>query len=79
MDTSPEVDAILFAFWRDAPATRKLKMMNQLNQTMRAFALSGLRSRHPDASPEQLKRLLADLLLGPELAEQVDGPLNGNV
>jgi hypothetical protein len=78
MDTSPEVDAMLCAFWREAPAVRKLKMMNQLNRTTRTLAVSGLRSRYPEASPELLRRLLADLLLGPELAEQVYGPVKGN-
>jgi hypothetical protein len=78
-DTSPEADAMLCAFWREAPAVRKLKMMNQLNRTARTLALSGLRRRHPEASTEQLRRLLADLLLGTELAEQIYGPVKGNL
>src|SRR5688572_18597694 len=42
MDTTPEADAILCAFWRDASPARKVKIMNQLNRTMRTLALSGL-------------------------------------
>ncbi len=48
--------------------------MEQLNQTARELALAGLRRRHPDATPEELRRCLADLVLGPELAAQVYGP-----
>lgn len=75
MDTTPEVEAILFQLWRETPAWRKLEMMENLNRTARQLALAGLRRRHPDASPEKLHRLLADMLLGPELAAQVYGPL----
>jgi hypothetical protein len=50
-------------------------MVGQMNQTLRTLALSGLRQRHPSATPEELRRRLADLLLGPTLAAQVYGPL----
>jgi len=39
------------------------------------LALSGLRQRHPQASEDELRRHLADLWLGPELAARVYGPL----
>jgi hypothetical protein len=48
-------------------------MVSQLNQTMRTLALSGLRQRHPEATPQELRRL-ADLLLGPDLAARAYGP-----
>jgi hypothetical protein len=35
---------------------------------MRILALSGLRQRYPQATPQELRRRLADLLLGPSLA-----------
>ena len=75
MDTSPEAEAVLFALWRETPGWRKLEMMAQLNDMARQLALAGLKRRHPDASPEELRRRLADLLLGSELAEKVYGPL----
>ncbi|MEZ4518911.1 MAG: hypothetical protein R3C44_19530 [Chloroflexota bacterium] len=37
------------------------------------MALAGLRHRHPEATQEELRRLLADLLLGPELAAESTG------
>ncbi len=48
--------------------------MDQLNQSVRLLALSGLRQRYPQADPGELRRRLADLVLGPELAERVYGP-----
>lgn len=46
-----------------------------LNRTARALALAGLRRRYPDASPEELRRRLADLVLGSEMAALVYGPM----
>lgn len=43
-------------------------MVGQLNWTVRTLALSGLRQRHTEATPQELRRRLADLLLGPSLA-----------
>ena len=73
MDTSPEIEAMQFAFYRDTPVWRKLQMVSQLNRMARTMAMSGLRRRHPKATNEELQRYLADMLLGPELAAQVYG------
>lgn len=67
-DTSPEAEAVLVRLWRETPGWRKWELMEDMNRTARALALAGLRRRHPDAGPEELRRRLADLLLGPELA-----------
>ncbi len=74
-DTRPEAERVQIELLRQAPAWRKLEMVGQLNQTVRTLALSGLRQRHPEATPQELRRRLADLLLGPNLAAQVYGPL----
>lgn len=74
-DTRPEAEAVLIELLRRQQPWQKLKRMNQLNARLRAFAMSGLRQRHPDASEAELRRRLADLLLGPELAAQVYGPV----
>jgi hypothetical protein len=74
-DTQPEAEALLLNLLRQAPPWRKLEMLGQLNRMARTLALSGLRQRHPQATPEELQRRLADLLLGPALAAQVYGPL----
>jgi hypothetical protein len=74
-DTRPEAEDLLIELLRRQPAWQKLRRMNQLNTRLRTLALSGLRQRHPNASDAELHRRLADLLLGPELAAQVYGPL----
>ncbi len=74
-DTHPEAEAVLIKLLRQAPPWRKLYIVGQMNQTVRTLALSGLRQRHPQATPHELRRRLADLLLGTELAERVYGPL----
>jgi hypothetical protein len=45
-----------------------------LNQAVKMLLLAGLRDRHPQASEDQLARLLAGLLLGEELASKAYGP-----
>ncbi len=74
-DTSPEVEEILFAYWRSAPAWEKWQRMAELNRAARLMALGGLRRRYPHASEAELRRRLADLILGPELAAAAYGPL----
>jgi hypothetical protein len=75
-DTLPETERALFAMLRNMPPWRKLEMVAQLNQTVRALALSGLRERYPQANDAELRRRLADLVLGAELAEKVYGPVS---
>ena len=74
-DTRPEIEGLQIEKMRQAPAWRKLEMVGQLNDTVRTLALSGLRQRNPLASGETLRRMLADLLLGEELAARVYGPV----
>ncbi len=75
-DNLPETERVHIELMRQAPAWRKLQVMDQMNQSLRLLAMSGLRSRYPSASEERLRRLLADLLLGPQLAKRVYGPLD---
>ena len=72
-DTSPEAEAILITLLRQAPAWRKFKMVGDLNATVKQFALTGIRQRHPMATEREINRHLADLLLGEELAALVYG------
>ncbi len=75
-DTSPEAEAVLFKLWRETPGWRKLEMMEGLNRTARQLALVGLRRRFPEASQAELRRRLAGILLGEELATQVYGHIS---
>jgi len=72
-DTHPEMEALQIQLWRQASPTRKMDMLAQLNQAARLLALAGLRARYPQATEAELRRRLADLLLGEELARKVYG------
>lgn len=72
-DTHPKIEALQIQLWRQASPTRKMQMVAQLNQSVRLLALTGLRQRFPQASETELRRKLADLLLGTELARKVYG------
>ena len=74
-DTHPAADKVLHQLLRQAPVWRKLQMLADLNQTAHQLAMEGLREKFPEATESVLRRHLADLLLGPELAERVYGPL----
>jgi hypothetical protein len=71
MDTSPEIEAIQIAFFRDAPTWKKFEMMEQMNQLVRTFAMTGLRERYPQATPEELRYRLVEMLYGEEMATKV--------
>jgi len=49
-------------------------MLGQMNETMEQLAIIGLLHRHPDASETELRRRLADIFLGSNLAARVLGP-----
>ncbi len=74
-DTEPEAERVLIDLLRKAQVAHKLEMLGELNAAARQLALQGLRARHPEATEAQLRRYLADLLLGPELAAHAYGPL----
>jgi predicted component of type VI protein secretion system len=74
-DTHPRMEALQIELWRQATPTRKMEMLAQLNTSARALALMGLRSRYPQAKEAELRRRLAGLLLGEELASKVYGEM----
>lgn len=74
-DTDPDAHRVHVDLMRRAEGWRKLQLADELHQSLRLLALAGLRARYPEASPEELKRRLADLLLGASLAEEAYGPI----
>ena len=75
-DTHPKMETLQIQLWRQASPTRKMHMLAQLNAAAQMLALAGLQSRYPQASKTELRRRLADLLLGEELARKVYGEIN---
>lgn len=72
-DTHPKMEALQIELWRQASPTRKMNMLAQLNASARLLVLAGLCTRYPQATEAELRRKLADLLLGEELARKVFG------
>lgn len=75
-DTSPEAEQVLIELLRRAPAWRKLRLVEDTNHSVKDLLLAGLRGRFPQDPPAVLRRRLADLWLGSELAATAYGPLS---
>lgn len=73
-DTAPDIERMQIEHLRRLPASRKLALVGEMNRTVQALAVAGLRQRYPDDTEEQRRRRLAALLLGSELATRAYGP-----
>jgi len=74
-DTAIEVEEVLVEIYRNMPTWRKMELVDDANRTARQLSLAGLRSRHPNDSPQRLRRRLLDLVLGEETALEAYGPV----
>jgi hypothetical protein len=70
-DTHPKMEQIQIEFIRRMPVWKKFAIVDGLNETVKTLAISGIKQRHPNATPQQIHRMLADLMLGTELARKV--------
>ena len=73
-DTSPEAERVLLDLLRQAPAWRKLRLVEDTNRSVKDLLMAGLRHRFPQDPPVVLRRRLADLWLGPELSVAAYAP-----
>jgi hypothetical protein len=72
-DTTPEAERVLIELARATPVWRKFEQVAQTTETCRAFAMAGLRERHPEAPQEELHKRLAALVLDRETVIRVYG------
>ncbi|MBN2354836.1 hypothetical protein JXO59_01920 [candidate division KSB1 bacterium] len=70
-DTHPKMEALQIELIRRMPSWKKMAIVESLGETVKALALDGIRQRHPEATPEQLRRIFAEIILGTELARKV--------
>jgi hypothetical protein len=70
-DTHPKMERMQIDFIRRMPAWKKFAIVDGLNATVRTLATTGIKQRNPNATPEQIHRMLAALMLGDELARKV--------
>jgi hypothetical protein len=75
-DTHPDMEDLQVKLLREVPAWRKMEMLVSLNASVHELAKAGLRKRFPLAGESEIRRRLADLILGAELAKKVYGEPN---
>jgi hypothetical protein len=76
-DTTPEALEVQRAIWRRMGPVRRLRLAMQMSDDSRRITADGIRSRHPDYAPEQIRFALLRMVLGDELfaAAYPDAPL----
>ena len=65
-DTSTDAEAVLVTLLRTTPVWKRLRMVEDLNESLRVLAAADLRRCYPNAKEQELKRRLASRLLGRE-------------
>ncbi len=73
-DTAPWAERLQFKFFREAPSWRKVQVAGDLTRGAIQLKRLELERQYPQDSPAQIRRRLADFLLGPELAARWFGP-----
>lgn len=74
-DTSAVAVARYHDLLRAQTAPQRLEQTNALIAAVRELAVAGLRARHPDASPEELRKRLTVRLYGREVAARLFGAI----
>ena len=69
-DTTPEAQEAYLSLLAAASPARKGRMLSGLYRTAMEAATAGARTRHPDASPAEIRAAVARLMLGDSLAER---------
>jgi hypothetical protein len=69
-DTHPKIEQMQIELIRKMPSWKKFAAIDDLNETVKTFALSGIKQKHPEATSVQIQRMLADILLGQDLAKK---------
>jgi hypothetical protein len=72
-DTSPETEAIQIDLLRKTPTWKRLRVAAEMSETIMLLSRIGVARRNPGATPAELRRLAAEVILGPELALRVYG------
>jgi len=70
-DTHPKIEQIQIELIQRMTTWKKFAIVDGLNETVKTLAVSGIKQRHPNATPQQVHRMLAELMLGAELARKV--------
>lgn len=69
-DTSPEIEELQIAHWREMTPAEKASIVSGLTNAAYDLALAGVRQRYPSASPREAFLRLAIVTLGADLARK---------
>lgn len=72
-DTTPEAERVLIELARAMPDARKIDQVFEMIETIRMFGMAGVRSRHPGASEEELRKRMAAIVFDRETVIEVYG------
>jgi len=68
LDTTPDAALLQEQAYRTLGMAGRLKIALELSDLTHAFAVAGIRRRHPEWSDEDARRHLAEVLYRPETA-----------
>lgn len=74
-DTTHEADQVRMRALRAMTLAQRLSMALGWSQSVRDLSKASLRRQFPDCSASELRRLMAERTLGPELASKAYGTL----
>jgi hypothetical protein len=66
-DTSPDAQAAQLMAWRRMGPARRVELAADMSEEARRVTMSGIRSRHPEYTAEELRNAMLRLVLGDEL------------
>ncbi len=70
-DTTPEARQVELEVWRRMPPEKRLALAFRMTASLRDISAAGIKSRHPEYTPEQIKMALIRMSLGDDLFSQV--------
>jgi hypothetical protein len=70
-DTAPEAEQVLAQIHRDMPFDRKWKQMGEMYRTAKIFHATGVLSRNPDATSQEIHEDWIRFALGDELCQRL--------
>ncbi len=74
-DTTSAAEAVRLRALQAMTPARRLSLALGWSRSVRELTQNSLRQQHPQLPPKELQRLLAERLLGKELAHKAYGPL----
>jgi hypothetical protein len=70
-DTSAAAEARQLEAWRRMTPEQRLEVAAEMSDALRMLVEAGVRNRNPNAQPSEVQQLIAEALLGAELAAAV--------